>query len=100
MDNGVCVKRNEYTNNIPELKRFEDEWDRKHQCDFNVTYWRKCWNIRSDMFALGIGYDEGEYHMSAQDVEKTIELLQSYNSENFTDSDSCIWDWDDEREEE
>ena len=96
LDNGVCVKRNEYTNNIPELKRFEDDWDKEHQCDFSIVYLRKCWNIRSDLFNLGIGCDCGNYPMTTQDVEKMIELLQSYNADNFKNSGSCIWEWDDE----
>lgn len=96
LDNGICVKRNEYTNNIPELKRFEVDWDKDHKYDFEVAYYRKCWNIRYDLFDLGIGYNEGYYSMTKQDVETMIELLQSYNAENFTDNGTCIWDWDDE----
>lgn len=29
LDNGVCVRRNEYTNNIQELKRFEEDWGKR-----------------------------------------------------------------------
>lgn len=29
LDNAICVERNEYTSNIPELKRFEEDWDVK-----------------------------------------------------------------------
>lgn len=34
--------------------------------------------------------------MTKQDVETMIELLQSYNAENFEDNGTCIWGWDDE----
>lgn len=96
LDNAVCVRRNEYTNSIPELKRFEDDWDKEHKYDFEAAYFRKCWNIRTDIFDLGIGYDCGEYPMTTHDVEKIINLLQSYNAENFKNSGSCIWKWNDE----
>lgn len=96
LDNGVMVKRNEYTNNIPELKCFEDEWDKEHKYNFEVAYYRKAWNIRNDLFDLGIGYNAGRYPMTKQDVEKMIELLSSYNAENFEYNGTCIWEWDDE----
>lgn len=96
LDNGVCVKRNEYTNNIPELKRFKDSWDKEHKSDFEICYYRKAWNIRYDLFDLGIGRDEGYYFMTKDDVEKMIALLQSYNANNFTENGSCLWAWDDE----
>ena len=96
LDNGVCVKRNAYTNSILELRPFEDDWDKEHECDFSITYWRKCWNIRNDLFSLGIGRDEGNYIMSALDLDVMIRLLESYNEENFTDGGSCIWDWNEE----
>lgn len=96
LDNGVMVKRNEYTNNIPELKRFEDEWDKEHKYNFEVAYYRKAWNIRNDLFDLGIGYNQDRYPMTKQDVEKMIGLLSSYNAENFEYNGTCIWEWDDE----
>ena len=96
LDNGVCIRRNEYTNSIPELKRFEGDWDEKHEFDFEVAYYRKAWNIRYDLFRRGIGYDGHSYPMTKEDVEKMIELLSSYNSENFENNGTCIWDWDDE----
>jgi hypothetical protein len=96
LDNAVCVKRNAYTNSIPELKRFEDEWDKEHKYDFEVVYFRKCWNIRNDLFSLSIGRDESDYIMSTLDIDVMIRLLESYNVENFTNGGSCIWDWDDE----
>ena len=91
----MCVKRNEYTNNIPELKHFEDEWCKKHQCDFDVTYWRKNWGLRNNILSL-IGKrwtDEYEFQLTKDDVDHIIELLKSYNAETWEDS---IWDWDDE----
>ena len=50
LDNGICVKRNEYTESIPELKQFEAEWDQYYGHDFEVAYFRKCYNVRSMVF--------------------------------------------------
>ena len=95
LDNSIDIKRNEYTNNIPELKRFEDEWIRKCQSDFSVTYWRKNWGLRNDIiFILGDRWNNSyKFELTKDDVENIIELLKSYNSDNWKNS---IWDWDDE----
>ena len=95
LDNGVCIIRNEYTHNIPELKCFELDYDKEHKYDFEAAYWRKCWGLRNDvLYLLGKSCtDEGELHLTKGDVDHIIELLQSYNSDNWEDS---IWDWDDE----
>lgn len=45
---------------------------------------------------LDIGYDESEYLMTAQDVDRAIELLESYNVDNWKNGGSCIWEFDDE----
>lgn len=97
LDNGVCVRRTPETNKIQTLEDL-NFWglDKEKKYDFDIVYYRKCWNIRNDLFHLGIGYDQGEYPMSAQDVDKMIALLSSYNSENFEDGGGCIWEWDDE----
>lgn len=96
LDNGVNIRRNEKTNKIKKLEVFSETWDKELQYDFSVCYYRKAWNIRNDLFRIGIGYDEDEYPMTTQDVEKMINLLKSYNSENFENGGYCIWDFDDE----
>lgn len=98
LDNSIVVKRNEYTNNIPELQRFRQNWDDKNEYDFSIVYYRKCWNIRNDILQLlGKPYpEEWKLNLTKDNVDQIIKLLQSYNSKNFTDGGSCIWDWDDE----
>ena len=92
LDNSIEVKRNAYTSSIPELQRFTLEYD------FEVCYWRKCWNIRNDILWI-IGErlsDKYEYTLDKEDIDQIIKLLESYNADNFEDSGGCIWDWDDE----
>ena len=47
---------------------------------------------------LGIGYDECRYNMTVEDVEKVIELLESYNDDNWYNGGSCIWEWTSEED--
>lgn len=96
LDNGLCIKRNAYTNNILELKRFEDDWDKKHELDFSVCYWRKCWGLRNDiLYLIGQRFtpDTYKFDLTKDDVDRIIELLESYNLKTWVDS---IWNWDDE----
>ncbi len=98
LDNGIEVRRNAHTNSIPELRQFELEYDKEHEYDFSVCYWRKCWNIRNDiLWIVGERFgDQYEYAFDKEDIDQIIKLLESYNADNFEDSGSCIWGWDDE----
>ena len=97
LDNSIEIKRNAYTNSIPELRQFELEYDKAYEYDFEICYWRKCWNIRNDILWI-IGErlsDKYEYTLDKEDIDQIIKLLESYNADNFEDSGGCIWDWDD-----
>ena len=96
LDNSIEVKRTPKTEHIIELNRFNLDWDKEHKYDFSVCYWRKCYNIRNDIFNLGPGHAEGEYPLTAQNIDQIIELLKSYNSKNWQENGGSIWDWDDE----
>ena len=98
LDNGIEVRRNEYTNTIPELKWFEKDWDKNHKYDFEICYWRKCYNVRSMIFDVVKGvYDLGESDpLTVEDIDNVIKGLQSFNSDNWQDNGGSIWDWDDE----
>ena len=98
LDNGLCVKRTEYTKNIPELKRFEDDWDKKHEYDFTVAYFRKCYNIRHMIFDTVEGaVDNGDSKLlTKQDIENIIAGLQLFNEDNWQDNGGSIWEWEDE----
>ena len=97
LDNGIQVRRTPATNKIEELKVFNDSWDKEFKYDFEVTYWRKCWNIRNDILCILAKRfsDEYEVTLSTDDIDSIIELLQSYNAENWEESGSSIWEWDD-----
>ena len=99
LDNGICVRRNEYTNNIKELKRFEDDCDKEHKYNFEICYWRKCWNVRSKIiFALMCEYNDNRESglLTIDDIQNIIDVLKSFNSKNWQEDGESIWDWDDE----
>ena len=98
LDNGIQIKRNTSTNSIPELKQFELSYDNKHQFDFEICYWRKCYNIRNmimDVIESARDNDNSDI-LTTTDIEKIIHGLQSFNSANWQENGGSIWDWDDE----
>lgn len=99
LDNSIQIKRNTSTNSIPELKQFELAYDNKHQFDFEVCYWRKCYNIRNmimDVVESARDNDNSDI-LTTTDIEKIIHGLQSFNSANWQENGGSIWDWDDEK---
>lgn len=98
LDNGLCIKRNEYTNSIPELKRFEDTWDKDNEFDFEICYFRKCYNVRHMIIeSIKVAYDNDiSEPLTVEHVEKIIKGLQAFNADNWQDNGGSIWDWDDE----
>ena len=98
LDNGIQIKRNTSTNSIPELKQFELAYDNKHQFDFEICYWRKCYNIRNmimDVVESARDNDNSDI-LTTTDIEKIIHGLRSFNSANWQENGGSIWDWDDE----
>ena len=98
LDNSIQIKRNTSTNSIPELKQFELAYDNKHQFDFEICYWRKCYNIRNmimDVVESARDNDSSDI-LTTTDIEKIIHGLQSFNSANWQENGGSIWDWDDE----
>ena len=97
LDNGIQIKRNTYTNSIPELKQFELTYDNKHQFDFEVCYWGKCYNIRDMIMNLVESARDNDYSdlLTTTDIGKIIHGLQSFDSVNWQEDGGSIWDWDD-----
>lgn len=100
LDNGIQIKRNETSMKIyNKLKRFESSFDKEHDFDFEVCYWRKCWNVRHLIFdCLSSDEDENyEYKIERDDISKIISILKSLNENNWRDDGGSIWDWSDQK---
>ena len=95
LDNGICIKRNELSMKIyDKLSCFEFPWDDKHRFDFEIAYWRKCWNVR-EMIAdcLGYGFDNEDVTLDAKDILNIIDGLEAYD-ETTWNAGASIWSWE------
>ena len=99
LDNGICVKRNEKSMDIyNKLKRFEKDWEKKYGYDFEVIYFRKCWNVRALIFnCLGGGEDNGYTTIEREDIPKIITALKSLNADNWDEDGGSIWEWKEQK---
>lgn len=92
------MKRTSYTSTIPELQQFNVEWDTEHKYDFEICYWRKCWNIRNMIIEIikDTYINVISEPLTPDDIDNIIKGLKSLNSDNWQDDDGSIWDWDGE----
>ena len=99
LDNGCCIRRNEKSMSIyDKLKRFEDDWDREYKYDFEVLYYRKCWNLRGIIAdAIGGIYDNDETPIEREHIPKIIAALKAVNEDNWEDEDGSIWTWEEQK---
>ena len=97
LDNGICIKRNEKSMEIyDKIKCFEEDWAKKYGYDFEVAYWRKCWNVRDTIFrCIGDGEDNGNTLINREDVRNIIVELKAFNEETW-DTDYSIWEWEEQ----
>lgn len=99
LDNGIEIKRNEKSMSIyNKLKRFESEYDKKNEFDFEVAYYRKCWNIRN-IIASCIGglNDNLGAPIERVHIPKIITALKSLNEKNWEDEGSSIWTYEEQK---
>lgn len=96
LDNGICIKRNAYSESIkPLVKAFEKDWAKEYGYSFEVCYWRKCWNIRGaiiDILEMDIDNDV-EVGLSEFNIEDIITFLKSLNEDNWGDYGYSIWEF-------
>ena len=99
LDNGLCIRRNETSMSIyNKIKCFEEEWMKEYQYDFEICYWRKCWNIRALIFeCIGSCDNDGEIQVKREDIPNIIEILKSLNEKNWYDYGSSIWEYKEQK---
>jgi hypothetical protein len=98
LDNGIEIKRNEKSMNIyDKLQRFESDWCKKYGYNFEVCYYRKCWNIRARIFeCLTNGFDNSSISVTREDIPNIIAMLKSLNADNWNDYGSSIWEFEEQ----
>lgn len=96
LDNGIMLKITDKEKFGPMpawIKR--EEWEDKYNYDYEILYWRKCWNVRSVILFYLNGHQEGgDFPMQLEDlvyINKTLKKL--YTKKNWDERQS-IWSWD------
>ena len=97
LDNGICLKLidKETFGDIPSWIHRE-EWEDRYNFDYEVLYWRKCWNVRGAIMEyLGMSGDDYEHAMTVYDLEDIVDILERYvyGEDNWKDGLS-IWTWE------
>ena len=97
LDNGICIKRTPESEQIKEVLEFEKDWQKQYKFDFEVVYFRKCWNVRLDIFGI-IGPPEAPNDtrtpVKLEHIDPLISLFKSYNRKTW-DAANSIWDYED-----
>lgn len=91
LDNGINVKATSRWEAIQELDAL---FPKKYNGNWEVCYWRKCWNVRSDIFsvlACPRVINDGEYPIQLEHIDQIIDVLKSYNEDNW---DLSIWEFE------
>ena len=97
LDNGIMfkIKNKEKFGAIPSWFRRE-EWEEKYNYDYEVLYWRKCWNVRDAILNYLPNTNDygGNFDMTLEQLEDIFEILKGlYNEESWDEGDS-IWSWE------
>lgn len=83
LDNGITIK----------------EYKNSQEKEYEVCYWRKCWNIRFKILEIlnfpHNGVDEQyEFPLTLDDVVDIYYMMRSLNKENWFEGGGSIWSWD------
>lgn len=92
LDNGIIVKKNDAINKLFIVnKNCLYEYSNG---SFEIAYWRKCWNVRADIFNIIEGFADDDLYTSLDrdDICNIIKLLKSYNKKTW-DRSYSIWTW-------
>ena len=97
LDNGIQFKilDKQKFGDIPSWFRRE-AWEDKYEYDYEILYWRKCWNVRSEIMGyLKVDEDCIETNITLDQLEDIFAILKTlYTKENW-DEGGSIWSWDD-----
>ena len=65
--------------------------------DFEIAYWRKCWNVRDAIIdSLDYFTDNCGSEVSHAELTSIITVLEGFNAENWEEEGNggSIWEWD------
>ena len=100
LDNGIMMRGKTKKGRIF-LKNYFPEWlDRYYTTTeeeiYEVTYWRKYWNLRSLMFDNGFGINGSHCNLKIADLPVIIEkvIKPFLNEDYWNENPNSIWDWE------
>ena len=103
LDNGIQFKilDKQKFGDIPKWFRRED-WEDQHNFDYEVLYWRKCWNVRAEILSyLPFTHDEGgEFDMTLDQLQDILGILKNLYTKANWDEGGSIWSWEEIKKKE
>lgn len=99
LDNGIQFKilDKQKFGDIPSWFKRE-AWEDKYEYDYEILYWRKCWNVRGAILNYLCDFfdeEEVETNITLGQLEDIFAILKTlYTKESWNDGGS-IWSWDD-----
>lgn len=106
LDNGIILKSKTRIK-LPDYLKVDyfESWDEDavFGYEYEICYWRKCWNIRAGIFNVLVqneNEDNGHYDVTSHEAKKIAEFLTSYleNPETWEESNGSIWTFDEYKE--
>ena len=97
LDNWISIKHDEHTPKCV-AKCFKKGYN---GYEYEVAYWRKCWNVREIIFRTSERYTEEDRAyktaLTRDDILKIIKELRGLSVNNYDAKSVCFWDWKDFR---
>ena len=101
LDNGINLKLldKDAFGKFPKWFKRSD-WEEQHGLDYEIMYWRKCWNVRYEMLSyIGASDDECQWNLDLNDMTEIFKLLKTMYKPLLWQADydghMTIWSWDD-----
>lgn len=98
LDNGIMlkIKDKKKFGTLPPFLRHE-EWEPEDE--YEVLYWRKCWNIREEVFSMLHSFHPKDGDNCVFSVAKLEEIIyhlnDCYEPKWWNEHDDSIWDFND-----
>lgn len=105
MDNGICLKIKDSekfgSTRLPDFMP-RANWEDEYGYDWELMYWRKCWNVRSIIFDIldkyGISREDADANTTPLTLDMLFyictDLMSCYTREWWNENDESIWDAD------
>jgi hypothetical protein len=98
LDNGINIKR---TDRIAKYfnEKLYPHFYYVNDCDIEIAYWRKCWNIRNAILDILDVTEDNDSHteISIPQMKEIIKFLKSLNENNWEENGYSIWTWEESK---